>query len=112
MNFFSSKPVSHCHKLRLSKICKNWEVENVPLLPSDTHAPSGGPNLETFATQLSRKGLEEIWSPYSAANLKVPKIHGTDGASPSIFYIPRTQSTSSAQTLRISFFVLILLYFL
>jgi len=38
-------------------------VENVPLLPSDTHAPSGGPNLETFATQLSRNGLEEIWSP-------------------------------------------------
>jgi len=42
----------------------------------------------------------------------MPKIHETDGASPSIFYIPRTQSTSNAQTLRISFFVLILLYLL
>ena len=47
----------------------------------------------------------------SAANSKVPKINETDGASPSIFYIQRRQSTSNAQTMRIIFFVLILLYY-
>jgi len=68
-------------------------VENVPLLPSDTHAPSGGPNLETLATQLSQDGLEEIWSPYSHYNYYVTLLFVHFNAKGSFFPLiaPRSQ---------------------
>ena len=48
---------------------KNLEVENAPLLsPEPTVVVR---NLWALATQLSRNGLEEIWSPYLIVTKKV-----------------------------------------
>ena len=58
MNFFKSQPFIdiHCYMLRFSKTSGSGKSLRMHTVVAH--------NLEALASQLSRNGLEEIWSPY------------------------------------------------